>query len=231
MSPLSRPEGNALVSTNSSRGVEAGVSPQPELGGAVEVRDALDVVTWSALVHNVAGDIIRVSGEVPPPPILSVRASVQVSYPDDRSLIVARGRILERTSPMLRIVLVGSCRRMQRRMSPRVLCWQPVSVAVAPDGTRHARNVAAALVDVSNIGCGLRSDAALEVGEPVSFECELGGVRLQLAGRVVRTWHEGTTHGAGVSLTMARNARAVIDRYVVAQHTCTAERVPRFRSV
>ncbi|MDQ1433755.1 MAG: hypothetical protein QOF59_571 [Actinomycetota bacterium] len=220
-----------MVSTNSSRRVEAGVSPQPALGDAVEVRDALDVVNWSALVHNVAGDIIRVSGEVPPPPGLSARAPVEVSYAGDRSLIVARGRILERTSPMLRIVLVGACRRMQRRMSPRVLCWQPVDVTVGADGARRARNIAAALVDVSNIGCGLRSDRAFEAGEQVSFECELGGVRLHLAGRVVRTWREGATHGAGVSLAMARNARAVIDRYVVAQHTCTAERVPRFRSV
>lgn len=220
-----------MHSQSSPPRIDPASAPVPAVGGAVEVSDALEIATWSALVHHVGGDIIRVSGETPPPGVLGVRAAVQVSYPDERSLVVLRGRILERTSPMLRIALFGPGRRVQRRGAPRGLCWQTVDVEVAAAGTRRAHSIPAALVDISSSGCGLRADASFIAGDHVTFAADLGSAALALSGRVVRTWQEGRSHGAGVALALPPAVRAVIDRYVCAQRIEGVDAVPRFRSV
>jgi len=186
-----------------------------EIGEHIVIEDYQSVVVWQGRVSRAGGNLVVVTDEQAPPVDLKPNTPVRVCFSEQRWLAKVRGRVLERENHTVKILLVGQDERVQRRTHMRVPLRQDAQVMIRRRGT-DARLDDAIVVDVSESGFQLQSDGPYTVGDSVQVTCCLSGASVLLTGQVVRAWHDGENHFAGIRTTgLSPAAHSAVARFVI----------------
>ena len=186
-----------------------------EIGEHILIEDYQSVVIWEGRVSRAGGNLVVVTDEQPPPVDLKPNAPVRVCFSENRWLTKVRGRVLERENRILKILLVGEDERVQRRGHMRVPLNEWTRVSITRRDT-ELQEIDAEVVDLSESGFQLRSTFPFMLGDLVQLTCPVRGASLHLTGQVVRSWHEGDAHVAGIRSTRLSPAmQSTIARFVI----------------
>ncbi len=189
-------------------------------GETVTIEDLCSAAEWAAQVERAAGGLVVATGDQAPPMELKPNSGIRLCFSDQRWFVKVRGRILERAERTLKIALVGSEERVQRRAHMRVPLAQQTHVTVM---RKDRQPLECEMLDISEGGCALRAATPFKLGEWLQVNCVLNGTALELAGSVVRAWDDGLRYCAGLRASGASPAvRYAISRYVIEHRLATA---------
>ncbi|MGA8090048.1 MAG: PilZ domain-containing protein, partial [Terracidiphilus sp.] len=186
-----------------------------EVGEHILIEDYQSVAVWHGCVTRAGGNLVVLTDEHPPPVDLKPNAPVRVCFSEQRWLTKVRGRVLERDNHTVKILLVGQDERVQRRAHVRAPLHESTRVTVTRRDV-EPQEVDADIVDVSEGGFQLRSQAPFFVGDAVQLTCTLNATSVQLTGQVVRSWRDADHHVAGVrAIRLSPAAQSNVARYVI----------------
>lgn len=162
--------------------------------------------------------------------VLNPGDEVEVRFFDEHAsfLFPARcvGRRLE-SIPLYRLVPAGEARRIQQRQYVRLKCLLEVSYAQPPEGSRRPRFRRAYSLDISGGGMLLATEEELPVGQVLLLEFSLplreGAKKMELKGRVVRSFRDEDSGKPRVALQFEEITRAQQDLIVRYIFQCMAE--------
>jgi hypothetical protein len=156
--------------------------------GALVRVESRDGEMWSGKATHVSDRNIGLRGWEPLSRTFREREAVTLLLDGDGQLVSCNARILSASGMLMRVVRRDDSVDSDRRRAPRLRVALAADLVV-DDGTNE-RLSGVDLVDLSALGCAIRSEREFRVGTPVRVELRLGTEEPTIAGSVVRTWVE-----------------------------------------
>ena len=163
---------------------------QVRAGALVRV-ESRDGEMWSGKATSVSDRNIGLRGWEPLSRTFREREAVTLLLDGDGQLVSCNARILSASGMLMRVVRRDDSVDSDRRRAPRLRVALEADL-VFDDGTND-RLPGVEVVDLSALGCAIRSDCEFRVGNRVRVELRLGTEEPTFAGSVVRTWVERAT--------------------------------------
>jgi hypothetical protein len=183
-------------------------------GSIVRVDDATGSKSWLGRISYVNGEIFGLRGAPDVDQLFAARAMVTLRIGSDEVMLESQARVLAAGTHTLRVLVKRGVGALERRGSVRIQLAQIVSVRPVARDAEHA--VVGQLLDLSLLGCALRTRQPFEVGTRVVVTTDAGCVPLQLVGEIVRVWRTGASGWchAGIQFDpMPPRTRETINRY------------------
>jgi hypothetical protein len=183
-------------------------------GSIVRVEDATGSKPWLARISYVNGEIFGLRGAPAVDRLFAARSMVTLHIGTDEVMLESQARVLAAGTRTLRVLVTRGVGALERRGSVRIQLAQIVSVRPVDRDASHA--VVGQLLDLSLMGCALRTRQSLEVGTRVVVTTDAGCVPLQLVGEIGRVWRTGASgwSHAGIQLDpMPPGTRETINRF------------------
>jgi PilZ domain len=193
-------------------------APRLAIGSWVRVDSEERSVSWTGHISYLNGEILGLRGATSAEDLFALRDKVTVSVGRGATIASSQARVLAASGRMLRVLIRRAVGDMERRRATRIRVTQPVSVCRI-NGC-ELDEFAAELVDLSALGCAVRSDTSLAPSDRVSIAMNLDDTAIQVVGEVVRTWRSEALGplNAGVHFdAITPRQESLIRRFLVGQ--------------
>jgi PilZ domain len=167
-------------------------------------------------VTYVSGEIVGLRGPMGANDVFSPRDLVTLHVRGDRIVFESHARVLATGGHTMRILTERGLVAAERRAAPRIHA-SPFVMLTPLDGSARTPQ-AAQLVDLSVVGCAIRSDCRLEVGSHVALAAAGRHGSVRLAGEIVRVWRAEPTawfHAAIRFEPMTAAEQGALERFLV----------------
>ncbi len=179
---------------------------------------------WSVCIDDADHDIVKVRGVGAAPEWLARGTTMRLSFADGTSVTAVQARVLEVQHDRVRLALVGTVSKVQRRSHCRIPIVEPVAVAVHQPGA-PAQQMTMRLRDLSAGGCCLQAPCLIRGGTRVSVRLSLGGTPVQVPGEVIGSARSGGSTRIGVKFDpLPSTLDAALVRFVFEQQRRSAAR-------
>jgi hypothetical protein len=166
-------------------------APLVEAGSAVRVDSLRSMRNWRARVTYVSGEIVGLRGPMGANDVFSPRDLVTLHVRSHEIVFETHARVLAAGGHTMRILAERGLVAAERRAAPRIHA-SPFVMLTPLDGPARTPQ-AAQLVDVSVVGCAIRSDFRLEIGSRVALAAAGPHGTMTIAGEIVRVWRADPT--------------------------------------
>jgi hypothetical protein len=196
--------------------------------GALVRVESRDGEMWSGKATHVSDRNIGLRGWEALSRTFREREAVTLLLDSDGQLVSCNARILSASGTLMRVVRRDDSVDSDRRRAPRLRVALDADLVIDDGTNEHLSGVE--VVDLSALGCAIRSDREFRVGTGVRVALRLGTEEPTFVGAVVRTWvdRETVEPHAGIQFDTVDAAQTqLLNRFLLSQLQAGLEPVLR----